>query len=62
LGPTPGNISQNDTKTTSLMTSLTKNLYLPTKKIFQAQCTTLADPFETLNSTLAQSAKELGRW
>jgi len=27
LGPRPGNMSQNDPKTTSLMTSLTKNLH-----------------------------------
>jgi len=34
VGPRPGNMSQNDPKTTSLMTSLTKNLQHPTKKIF----------------------------
>jgi len=34
LGPRPGNMSQNDPKTTSLMTSVTKNPHPPTKKIF----------------------------
>jgi len=34
LGPRPGNMSQNDPKTTSLMTSVTKNLQPPTKKLF----------------------------
>ena len=33
------------------------------KKIFcLVQSTRLADPFELLNSSLAQSAEELGRW
>jgi len=32
LGTRPGNMSQNDPKTTSLMTSVTKNLFPPTKK------------------------------
>jgi len=34
LGPRPGNMSQNDPKTTSLMTSVTKNPHSPTKKNF----------------------------
>jgi len=34
LGPRPGNMSQNDPKTTSLMTSVTKNPHPPTKKSF----------------------------
>jgi len=34
LGPRPGNMSQNDHKTTSLMMSVTKNLQPPTKKFF----------------------------
>jgi len=34
LGPRPGNMSQNDPKTTSLMTSVTKNQQPPTKKFF----------------------------
>jgi len=33
VGPRPGNMCQNDLKTTSLMTSLT-NPHSPTKKIF----------------------------
>jgi len=32
------------------------------KTFFGAQSTRLADPFEPLNSSLAQSAEELGRW
>jgi len=35
LCPRPGNMSQNGPKTTSLMTSLTKNLQPPPKKFFQ---------------------------
>jgi len=44
------------------MTSVTKNPHPPTKNFFQVQSTRLADPFEPLNSSLAQSAEELGRW
>jgi len=44
------------------MTSLTKNLHPQPKKFFQVQSTRLADPFEPLNSSLAQSAEELGHW
>jgi len=63
VGPRSGNMSQSDPKTTSLMTSLTKNLQLPTKKFFfQVQTRRLADPFEPLNSSLAQLAEELWRW
>jgi len=32
------------------------------KKFFRVQSTRLADPFEPLNSSPAQSAEELGRW
>ena len=42
--------------------SLTKNLHTPGKKFFRVQSTRLANPFEPLNSSLAQSAEELGRW
>jgi len=55
-------MSQNDHETTSLMTSLTKNLQPPTKNFFRVQSTRLADPFEPSNSSLRQSAEELGRW
>jgi len=55
-------MSQNDPKTTSLMTSVTKNPHAPGKNFFRVQSTRLADPFEPLNSSLAQSAEELGRW
>ena len=45
------------------MTSLTKNMQPPNQKLFfRVQSTRLADPFEPLNSSLAQSAEELGRW
>jgi len=62
LGPRPGNMSQNDPKTTSLMTSLTKNPHPQPMKFFRVQSTRLANPFEPLNSSLVQSAEELGRW
>ena len=32
------------------------------KNFFRVQSTRLADPFEPLNSSLAQSAEELGLW
>jgi len=35
---------------------------LQPKIFFRVQCTRLADPFEPLNSSLAQSAEELWRW
>jgi len=45
------------------MMSLTKNLQPPNQKIFfRVQTRRLADPFESLNSSLAQSAEELWRW
>jgi len=44
------------------MTSVTK-ICTPNQKIFfQVISTRLADLFEPLNSSLAQSAEELGRW
>jgi len=55
-------MSQNDSKTTSLMTSVTKNPHPPTKTFIQVPSTRLADLFKPLNSSLAQSAEELGRW
>ena len=36
LGPTPGNMSQNDQKTTSLITSLTKNPHPQPKNFFSS--------------------------
>jgi len=36
LGPRPGNLSQNDPKTTSLTTSVTNNPQPPTKKFFSS--------------------------
>jgi len=56
-------MSQNGPKTTSLMTSLTRNPQHPIPKFFfRVQARRLADPFEPLNSSLAQSAEELWRW
>jgi len=42
--------------------SLTKTTSLKQKIFFQVQSTKLPGPFEPLNSSFAQSAKELGRW
>jgi len=40
-----------------------KKIGTPNQKIFfRMQSTRLADPFEPLNNSLAQSAEELGRW
>jgi len=45
------------------MMSLTKNLNpQPKKFFFRVQSTRLADPFKPLNSSLAQTAEELGCW
>jgi len=54
VGPRPGNMSQNDLKTTSLMTSVTKN-----PLFFQVQSTRVANPFEPLNSS--QLSSTIGR-
>jgi len=62
LGPKPGNISQNGPKATALMTSLTKNPHPQIKKLFWVQSRRLSDSFKPLNSSLAQSVEELGRW
>jgi len=56
-------MSQNDPKTTSLMTSLTKNPQPPNQKVFFRVLTRrLADLFESLNSSLAQFAEDLWHW
>jgi len=44
------------------MTSVIKNPHPQPQKFFQVLSTRLADPFETLNSSLAQLVEELGRW
>jgi len=44
------------------MTTLTKNPQSRTKNFFRMQTRRLADPFELLNSSLAQLAEELWRW
>jgi len=55
-------MSQNGSRTTSLMTSLTKICNPQPKKFFQVQTRRLADAFEPLNSSIAQSAEELWHW
>jgi len=55
-------MSQNDPKTTSLMTSLKKSTPSNQKTFFQVQTKRLADLFEPLNSSLAQLAEELWRF
>jgi len=55
-------MSQNGPKTISLMMSLTKNLQSPTKNFFRVQTRRVSDSFEPLNSSLVQSAEELGCW
>ena len=42
--------------------SLKKKPHPQEKIFFRVQSTRLADPFESLNSSLAQWAEELGRW
>jgi len=42
------------------LTSLTKNPQPPTKNFFRVQNRRLADPFESLNSSLAQSTEDYG--
>jgi len=44
VGPKPSNMSQNDPKTASLMTSVTKNPHPPKKKIFFFECNLLDWP------------------
>jgi len=44
------------------MTSLKKKRTPQAKNLYRVQSTSLADPFEPLNSSLAQWAEELGRW
>jgi len=52
-------MSKNGPKTTLLRTSLTKYPQPPTKNFFQVQTISLAESFNGLNSSLAQSAEEL---
>jgi len=63
LGPMPGNMSQNDLKTTSLMTTVTKNPQPPTKNFF-FKCNLPDWPIRLSpwTSSLAQSAEELWCW
>jgi len=60
--PGPGKVGQGGQKDLHLWRH-TENPHPPRqKKFFRVQSTRLADPFELLNSSLAQSAEELGRW
>jgi len=54
-------MSQNDPKTTSLMTSVTKNPK-PPKLSFECRLEDCPIPLEPLNSSLAQSTEELRHW
>ena len=54
-----------DTKMTPKLLHLwrqSQKIRIPQPKYFLVQSTWLADPFEPLNSSLAQSAEELVRW
>jgi len=62
VGPGPGKMSEDCPKTTSLMTSLTKICNPQPKFFFWVQSRRLANWLEPFNSTLVQSAEELGRW
>jgi len=44
------------------MMSVTNSPHPQPLNFFRVQSTRLADPFEPLNNSLAQSAEELGRW
>jgi len=44
------------------MMSLTKNPHSHPRNFFRVQSKRLADPFEPLNSSQAQSVEELRRW
>jgi len=55
-------MSKNYPKTTSLMTLLTKSAPPNQKIFFRVRTRRLADPFESLSSSLPQSAEELWRW
>jgi len=41
---------------------MAQNYFSDQKDFFWVQATRLAGPFEPLNSSLAQSVEELGRW
>jgi len=55
-------MSQNDLKTTSLMTSLTKNPQPQPTIFFLVQTRRLANPCKGLNSSLLQLVEELWGW
>jgi len=64
LGPSPGNMSQNDPKTTSLMMSIPKNPQPPTKKFFsnaiKKSCLSVW-ALEELSSAIGRGAMALVR-
>jgi len=55
-------MSQNDPKLLHLSCQSQKSATPNQNNFFQVQSTRLANPFEPLNSSIAQSAKELERW
>jgi len=60
--PRPGKVGQGSLKVLYLRRHSEKTRIPKQKNFFRVQSTRLADPFEPLNSSLAQSAEELERW
>jgi len=60
--PGPGKVGQGGLKVLHLWRHSQKNCIPQAKNFFRVQSTRLANRFEPLNSSLAQSAEELGRW
>jgi len=62
LGPRPGNMSQNDPKTTSLMTSVTKNPQPPTKNFFSSAIYKTGRSISALEQLSSAIGKGARRW
>jgi len=60
--PGPGKVGQGGLKILHLWCHLQKTRTPQAKIFFRVKSTILADPFEPLKSSLAQSAEELGHW
>jgi len=60
--PGPGKVGQGGQNILHLWRHSQKKPIPQAKNFFQVQSTRLANPFEPLNSSLAQWAEELGRW
>jgi len=60
--PGPGKVGQGGLKVLHLWRHSQKTRNPQAKNFFRLQSTRLADPFEPLNSSLAQSEEQLGRW